>query len=149
MRANDLSRGATLIEIMVAVVVVLLVLLALLGTIAYGLAGTRNAEGNQRAVHYAQRLLELTRERDLAREETVGTTIGFQDPEDARIPLNSPPFTDDFEAGTGYTRRLVTRRISNDPTSYESKLWELEVTVFWTVKGRENLFRLVGVDRVP
>ena len=94
-------------------------------------------------------MLELTRERDLAREETVGPTIGFQDPEDARIPLNSPPFTDDFEAGTGYTRRLVTRRISNDPTSYESKLWEIEVTVFWTVKGRENLFRLVGVDRVP
>ena len=146
---KQLSRGTTLIEIMVSVVVVLLVLLALLGTIAYGLAGTRNAEGNQQAVYHAQRLLELTRERDLARKETVGTTIGFQDADDARIPLNSPPFADDFEDDTGYTRRMVTRRISNDPADYESKLWEIEVTVFWTVKGRENLFRLVGVDRVP
>lgn len=149
MNSSRHAPGTTLIEIMVAVVVVMLVLLALLGTIAYGLAGTRNAEGNQKAVHYAQRLLELTRQRDLAREVTAGTTIGFQDADDARVPLNSPPFADDFKNGTGYTRRLVTRRLSSDPASYEAKLWEVEVSVFWTVKGRENLFRLVGIDRVP
>lgn len=136
-------------ETMVAGTVVMLVLLALLGTIAFGLAGTRNAEGHQKAVYHAQRLLDLTRERGLARGKTTDTTVGFSDAEDARIPLNAAPFAGDFERAEGYTRRLVTRRLSDDPSQYESKLFEIEVTVFWTVKGRESHFRLVGVDRVP
>jgi len=134
---------------MVAGTLVLLMLLALLGTVAFGLAGTRNAEGHQKAVHYAQRLLELTRERGLAREEIAPSVIGFQDPSNARIPLHAPPFSNDFEDQTGYTRRLRTERLSNDTSSFEFKLYKIEVTVFWTVKARENQFRLVGIERVP
>ncbi|MFA5508847.1 MAG: hypothetical protein WC423_25705 [Vulcanimicrobiota bacterium] len=143
------SSGLTLVETMVAGTVVMLVLLALLGTIAFGLAGTQNAEGHQKAVYYAQQLLELTRERGLARKTTTGNTLGFQDSENSRVPLNAAPFSGEFEGAERYTRRIVTRRLSNDPADYDYKLFEIEVTVFWTVKNRENHFRLVGVDRAP
>ena len=143
------TSGTTLLETLVAATVVLLVLLSLLGTIAFGLHGTRNAEGHQDAVYHAIHLLELIRERRLA--QTVippNTTEGFLDAEDARIALEDQPFADDFPPQTGYTRRIVTEQVSSDTTDYRSRTYRIEVTVFWNVKDRENSFRLVGLHRV-
>lgn len=133
---------------MVAGTIVLLVMLALLGTIGYGLRGTANAEGNQQAVFHARTLLELIRERRLPQSP------GFNDPPSARIPLDAPPFEPkplgrDFPADSGYTRRIVTTRLATDPDDYRSKVYRVDVTVYWQVKGRENSFRLLGYYRAP
>ena len=141
----------TLMEALVSATIVLLVLLSLLGTIAFGLNGTQNAEGNQRAVLFARRLFELIRERRLAQ------TVGFNDPVTARIPLETPLLPPppgespqvDFPPGTGYSRRIVTSRLSTDSSDYKSKVFQIEVFVFWRVKSRENSFHLIGYDRAP
>lgn len=135
-------------ETLIAGTIVLLVLLSLLGTIGYGLQGTRDAEGNQEAVFHARTMLELIRERRLAQNP------GFSDPATARIPLDSPPFEpkprgEDFPADSGYTRRVVTSQLSADPADYRSKVYRIDVTVFWKVKDRENSFHLVGYYRAP
>lgn len=133
---------------MIAGTIVLLVLLSLLGTIGYGLQGTRDAEGNQEAVFHARTMLELIRERRLAQDP------GFNDPATARIALDAPPFEpkprgDDFPAQTGYTRRVVTSQLSTDPADYRSKMYRIDVTIYWKIKARENSFHLVGYYRAP
>jgi hypothetical protein len=151
------------LETMVAATVVLLVLLTLLGALSFGLQGTRNAEGHQKAVAFARQMMELIRERGLARiPVSPPPAIGFDDPAGARIELDAPPFqpkppasdpssppVEDFPAASGYTRRLVTRRLSLDPDDYQSRLYRIEITLFWRVKARENSCRLVGYDRAP
>jgi type II secretory pathway pseudopilin PulG len=126
---------------MVAATIVLLVLLALLGTIAYGLQGTQNAAGHQQAIYYARKLMELIRERDLAQN------LGFSDAAGARIPLNAAPFATDFPADSGYSRRLLTEQLSADTLDYKSKVYRVDVTVFWEVKGREIHYQLEGLTR--
>ncbi len=126
---------------MVAATIVLLVLLSLIGTIAFGLQGTQNVAGHQQAVDYARKLMELIRERDLAQN------LGFSDTTGARVPLNAAPFTSDFPADSGYTRRLVTERLSTDNANYQSKLYRVEVSVFWKIKGREVHYTLEGLTR--
>ena len=143
--------GVTLLETLVAATIVLLVLLSLLGVIAFGLEGVRNAEGHQDAVLYARQLFEVARENGLAQMEISPPGIGFDDPADARIPLSAPPFDslDEFPENSGYTRRMVSRRLSDDPGLHGYKVYRIEVAVFWEVKGRESSFRLVGYHRVP
>lgn len=146
-----LRRGVSLLETLVASTIVLLVLLSLLGAIAFGLEGVRNAEGHQEAVMYARQLFELTRENGLAQMEIFPPDIGFNDPPEARIPLDTPPFDslEEFPEDSGYTRRMVTQRLSDNTSEHGFKLYRIEVTVFWQVKGHESSFRLVGYHRVP
>lgn len=146
---NTRDQGVTLLEVLIAGTIILLVLLSLLGSIAFGLNGTKYAAGHQQAVFHARELMELIRERQLASAVITPPNPGFADPSTARIPLNAPPFENDFPADTGYTRRIETRRLSTDPTNYHSKLYEIKITVFWKVKSRENSFRLSGLYRVP
>lgn len=136
-------------EVMVAACVIMLVLLTLLGAISFGLEGTRNAAGHQQAVYFARELMELVRERHLAETVISPPNPGFRDGADDRVPLNAAPFVKDFPDNSGYTRRIVTRRASSDPDDYHSRLYEIEITVFWRVKARENNYRLVGIHRVP
>lgn len=146
-------------ETLVAATIILLVLLSLLGTIAFGLNGTQNSEGNQQAVLHARQIFELIRERRLLHPnpDPDMDDVVFDDPVDARIPLETPlvpppPDEDpivDFPEGTGYTRRIVSERLSSDETNYQSKLYRIEVTVYWKIKARENSFQLIGYDRAP
>lgn len=146
-------------ETLVASTIILLVLLSLLGTIAFGLNGTQNSEGNQQAVLHARQIFELIRERRLLHPnpDPDGEDTVFDDAVDARIPLETPlvppPAGEDaivdFPEGTGYTRRIVSSRLSSDETNYQSKLYRIEVTVYWKVKARENSFQLIGYDRAP
>ena len=144
-------------ETLVASTIILLVLLSLLGTIAFGLNGTQNSEGNQQAVLHARQIFELIRERRLLYSDPDADDPFFDDPVDARIPLETPlvgpdsgedPLVD-FPAHTGYTRRVTSKRLSSDETNYQSKLYRIEVTVYWKVKARENSFQLIGYDRAP
>ncbi len=142
--------GTTLLETLIACTIVVLVLLSLLGAIAFGLEGIRHAEGHQQGVYHAREILELIRERQWAfRPYSLGAVeaVGFLDEVDARVPLNGPPFQDDLPEGTGYSRRIVTEQLSFDPGDHRSKVYRVEVTVFWTVKGRENSFRVEGLNR--
>ncbi len=139
---------------MVAAVIVLLVLLSLIGTVAFGLRGTREAEGSQDAVLHARRLIELIRERRLPQVEVFPPEVGFSDPAVSRTALDAFPFQpkpsgEDFPAGTGYTRRIVTERLSEDGDDYRSRLYLIDVTVFWKIKGRENQYQLTGYYRAP
>lgn len=139
--ASSALAAVTLLETMVAATIVLLVLLALLGTIAFGLQGTRDAEGHQKAVYHARKIMELIRERDLAQN------LGFNDAVAARLPLDAPPFDSDFPADSGYFRRIVTERQSTDDLDYLSKVYRVQVTVYWTAKGRERHFEVEGLTR--
>lgn len=141
----------TLVEVMIAGLVTVLVMLTLLGTISFGLEGTRNAAGHQQGVYHARQLMELIRERRLAECALTAPSppTGFNDASGTRVPLHAPPFANDFPDNSGYTRRLVTRRVSTDVNDYRNRLFEVEVTVFWKVKARENSYRLVGLYRVP
>lgn len=123
--------------------IVVLVLLSLLGVIEFSLQGVRGAQGHQQGLYHATHLLERIREQDLA------IYLGFSDPITARIPLDAPPFSTDFPANTGYTRRLVTQRLSTDPTNYQFKVYRVEVTVFWKTRGREASVTLEGLTRAP
>lgn len=126
---------------MVAFTIVVLVLLSLLGSIAYGLRGVSSAEGHQEAAFAANRLFELVRQRKMP------MTSGFDDPATARIPIEAPPFENDFEEGSGLTRQIVTERLSDDPDSYQSKVYRIKVTVFWKIRGREVHLTLNGLTR--
>ena len=137
------ARGVTLLETLVAGTVIVLVLLSLLGAISFALEGSRQAEGHDDATWYAQRLMEAIRERELAQ------TVGFSDPPTARIPLNAPPFDTDFTPDPLYTRRIVTRQVTTDPTDYRHKLYEITVTIYWKSKRRENSFQIVGLTGEP
>lgn len=142
--------GVTLLEALIACTIVILVLLSLLGAIAFGLEGTRHAAGHQQGVYYARELLELIREKRYAylpRQQASLTLVGFSDLEDDRIPLNDPPFQDNFPSQSGYTRRIVTEPMSPNPADHRSKVYRIEVTVFWRVKGRESSFRIEGLSR--
>ncbi len=132
---------------LVAATVLLLALLTMLGVIAFGLAGTRNAAGHHSAVLHARQLVELIRSRRLAEVVVTPPYPGFSDGATARNPLEAPPFENDFPAQTGYTRRLVTEALSSDPNDYRSKLFRVEATVFWRVKRRENKFKVEGLYR--
>lgn len=141
------SRGLTLLELLIAATVILLVILTLLGVIAFGLAGTRNAAGHHSAVFYARQLLELIRSRRLPEVVVNPPTPGFSDAASDRHPLEAPPFENDFPPHTGYQRRLVTAPLSSTAGDYKAKLHRIEATVFWRVKRRENQFRVVGLYR--
>lgn len=140
-------QGMSIVEVMVAATIILLGLLTLLGVISSGLAGTRNSAGHHTAVYHARQFMELIRARRLPQKQVFPPAFGFSDPASARIPLDAPPFEDDFPANTGYFRQLVTGRVSSDPKSYQARLYEVEVTVYWKVRARENKFRLVGLHR--
>lgn len=140
-------RGLTLLEVLVAATVLLLAVLTMLGVIAFGLAGTRNAAGHHTAVLHARQLVELIRSRRLAEMVINPPAPGFSDAPADRIPLEDPPFENDFPPQTGYTRRLVTEAQSTDPNDYKSKLFRVEATVFWRVKRRENKFQVEGLYR--
>ncbi len=145
------SQGTTLLEALVAVTIVLLVLLSLLGTIAYGLQGIENSDGHQKAVYHCQRIFELIRGRRLSQTawDPPSRAVGFSDAVNDRNALDAAPFDNDLPSGTRYTRRIVTKQISADITDYQFKLYEVEVTVFWKVKSRENHFKLTGIYRAP
>lgn len=147
------GRGLTLMETMIAATIVLLVLLSLLGTIAFGLSGTQNSEGSQQAVLHARQTLELIRERRLLHNEAHVFSDAANDRLPLETPLVAPPSGEDpiidFPPNTGYSRRVVSERLSSDPNDYRCKLYRIEVTVFWKAKTRENSFRLVGYDRAP
>ena len=126
-----------------AATIITLVLLSLLGTISFALEGSRQAEGQQEAAWHAQALFENIRERGLP------SSLGFNDPAGARIPLNDPPVDIDLPADTGYTRRIVTQRLATDPSDYQSKIYRVDVTVFWKSKRRESSFSLNGLYYEP
>ncbi len=136
-------RGTSLLETLGAATLVTLVLLALLGTIAFGLRGVQSSENHQRGVYHARKLFDLTKERKLFLHAS------FDDPPEARLALDAPPFQDDFPAATGFQRRLVTHRLSDNPDSFEYKLYSIEVTVFWKDKTRDSEFQIRGLARVP
>jgi hypothetical protein len=126
---------------MVAFTIVVLVLLSLLGAISFGLQGVGAADGRQNATFEANRLLELIRQRQLAQ------SLGFNDAPSARVPIEAAPFTSDFPANSGLTRRIVTDRLSDDPDHYQYKVFSIEVTVFWKTRGRESSVTLESLTR--
>lgn len=132
--------GVSLLEVLIAFTIIVLVLLSLLGAVSFSLEGTRAAEGRLDASWIAQRTFENIRDRKLI-------APGFQDPVSARIPINAVPFESDFPANTGFTRRLVTERLSTDPTNYRSHLYQIDVSIFWENKRRENVYTLKGLYR--
>ena len=141
MKTVSRRAGVTLLETLIAGTVILLVLLSLLGTVSFALEGSRHAEGVQDGSWYAQSLVEVIRDRGLAQNP------GFNDAPGARIPIETAPFNLDFPADTGYTRRIVTRRLSTDTTNYQYKLFEIVVTVYWQSKRSENSFEVRAVSR--
>lgn len=141
--------GVTLLETLVAGTIVLLVLLSLLGTIAFGLKGVQNAEGNQEAVFHARRLFEYIRENRLAERVVYPPHIGFADLPSDRILLEAAPFdtVEEFQSNNRYTRRIVTERLSTDLSDHRSRLYRVEVTVFWEIRSGESSYQLVGYYR--
>ena len=135
------ESGVSLLETLIAFTVVVLVILSLLGTVSFALEGNRTAEGRQDAILIAQQLFETIRERELP------ASTGFNDAANARIPVGDPPFDNVLPPNTDYTRRIVTSRLATDPRDYRSRLYEVQVTVFWKIKERESQYVLEGLYR--
>ena len=135
------ESGVSLLETLIAFTVVVLVILSLLGTVSFALEGNRTAEGRQDAILIAQQLFETIRERELP------ASTGFNDAANARIPVGDPPFDNVLPPNTDYTRRIVTSRLATDPSDYRSRLYEVQVTVFWKIKERESQYVLEGLYR--
>lgn len=142
------SRGSSLLELVVAGSIIILVLLSLIGAVAFGLEGVRSAEGHQEAVFHARRLMALIRERGYPVTHVVSPGfLGFQDAPADRVPLDNPPFDNDFPSTTGYFRNLYTEPLSSDPTSYQSKVYRVKVTIYWQAKRRTSEFQISGLYR--
>lgn len=131
--------GVTLLELMIAIAIIGGALLALLGAVSFGLEASAHAARSGEALSYAREIVALMEERKLPESVT------FADPPGARVNLEDPPFETDFPAGTGFTRNITATQLSTTASDYRSRLYELNVVVYWEEKGKERSVRLQGL----
>ena len=124
-------RGFSQIELLVAVAVLAVGFLAVFGGLAYSLRATRTAGEMSEAANLNRRLIELVRTR-VEFENFPAWSIYVTDSDTVRKPLNAPPFQDQsFTEGDRFRRNIRVDRVSSDPNDYRSKLWHIQVGVFW------------------
>jgi prepilin-type N-terminal cleavage/methylation domain-containing protein len=143
----------TLAEVMVSIAVLAIALLGVMGSIAYGTRHSRSGEELTEAVQQARQLLVRLQETSALDTTDLGEPwpkddSGLNDRPGVRRELDASPL-----GGSGiplpqlerYKRRIVSRRLSNDPGDHRYQLAQVTVEVFWESKQGERRLELTGL----
>jgi prepilin-type N-terminal cleavage/methylation domain-containing protein len=152
------SRGFTLIEVMVSIMLIAIALLGVMGSIAYGTKHSGSGEELTEATHIAKSYLAYMQESTLLdtiepTEEWLTVDSGVNDPVEGLRPLDDAPFGGlDFAPHQieRYRRRIRCQRVSDDSADHRYNLARVQVTLFWESKqGERNvvLTSLVSISR--
>lgn len=143
----------TLAEVLVSIAVLAIALFGVMGAIAFGTRHSRSGEELTEAVQQARRILVAIQETSAVDVTDIGepwltSTSGLNDEAGVRRELDDAPL-----GGTSfplpqlerYQRRIVTTRVSEDPSDHRYLLANVKVEIFWESKQGERHLQLAGL----
>ncbi|MFN8609265.1 MAG: prepilin-type N-terminal cleavage/methylation domain-containing protein [Vulcanimicrobiota bacterium] len=141
------SRGFSLIEVLVAVLLMSVSLLALYAAMTYGVRANAHGKLLGEATNAGREILCLIKGRGWAGDPNYTSLLN--DPVDARLPLNAAPFEDDLAsyATSPFTRNLSVRRLG-PPGTFRHELVSLKVVIYWAEGTRANALPLETYRRI-
>ncbi|MBS2040703.1 prepilin-type N-terminal cleavage/methylation domain-containing protein [bacterium] len=141
------SKGFSLVEVLVAVLMMSVSLLALYAAMTYGVRANHHGLLLSEATNAGREILSLVKGRGWAGDPNLQSVLN--DPVDARLSLNAPPFEEDLAAyaSSRLKRNLSVRRLAPVGT-FEHELVSLKVVIYWDEGRRQNSLPLETYSRL-
>lgn len=149
-RSSGPQRGFSILEVVISIAVLSIALLGTSAAVHYGMKSQTHGKLVSEAQSYADRIMTIMLERNLAHSQTTLaalTGIGLNDSSGARVALNASPLnsiTDGLPSDTRYLRNISVRECRL-PTETDGKyawkdgLRQVTVTVYWKESGHDAL----------
>lgn len=139
-----MTRSAfSLAEVIVAIGVLAIGLLAIAGTVIYSTRMEGRAGRATQALHYANQMVDLSKLYNLPKVAPIN------DAPAARQPINAPPFDQEIYANDLFRRNLTMTWVNSSPADYRHELYQVDVTIYWFERSKEESLHVVGLHRVP
>lgn len=134
------TRGFSLVEVLIALVVIAIALLGLISAFTYGLRANESSEQRAVALNHARTLMGETRQRADSYGVIGGNSLeaGLADAADAdRTALAATPYdTGQVPAGTTFERNIqITKPLG---AGYRANISRITVRVYWKERGSEK-----------
>ncbi|MBN9419154.1 hypothetical protein ABS71_14385 [bacterium SCN 62-11] len=136
-------RAYSLAEVMVAIGVLSIGLLAIAGSVIYSTRMGGRAGRATEALHYANQMVDLSKLYNLPKVAPI------QDAAAARRPINAPPFDMDIYANDLFRRNIHMTWVNSSASDYRNELYQVDVTIYWFEKNKEESLHVVGLHRCP
>lgn len=128
---------------MVAIGVLAIGLLAIAGSVLYSTRMEGRAGRATQALHYANQMIDLSKLYNLPKVAAI------QDPPAARRPLNDPPFDQEIYANDLFRRNIHMTWVNSSSGDYRNELYQVDVTIYWFERSKEESLHVVGLHRSP
>lgn len=149
------SRGFSLAEVLIAILVVAIGLAGVTSALVYGIQNSKRGKEVSESSQLARTFFEYMQQTSVI--DTAGITApdgwpdsesGINDGPQARRLLNEAPFgAVSFvpERVSRYKRNISLERLSDDPSSHRYKLARVTVRVYWEDDSGDHNSKVTGV----
>lgn len=118
-------------------------LMAIAGSVIYSTRMEGRAGRATQALHYANQLLDLSKLYNLPKIAPLNDLPGD------RRPIDAPPFTQDIYANDIFKRNITMTWVNSSATDYRNELYQVDVTVYWYERSKEESLHVTGLHRAP
>ena len=136
-------RAFSLAEVIVAIGVLAVALMAIAGAVIYSTRMEGRAGRATEALHYANQIIDLSKLYNLPKVAPI------HDPPAARRPVNAPPYDQEIYANDLFRRNVRMTWVNSSSGDYRNELYQVDVTIYWFERSKEESLHVAGLHRVP
>lgn len=136
-------RAFSLLEVLLAMAVLSLSLMALAGAVIYSMRMESRAGRATEALHLANQISDLSKLYNLPKNAPINDALA------SRVAINAPPFAADIYANDLFRRNINMTWVNSSPSDYHSELYQIDVTVYWWERSKEESIHLTSLHRIP
>lgn len=118
-------------------------LLAIAGAVIYSTRMEGRAGRATQALHYANQMVELSKLYNLPKLAPIN------DPPAARNPIQAPPFAQEIYADDTFRRNIRMTWVNSGSGDYRNELYQVDVTIYWYERSKEESLHVAGLHRIP